>query len=121
MAWKSHHRSSPAPTRSSNDRYRPRGPKMLVTKLWHFRHQAAAAVACSALAACAPFVGGPFGAGDLPSARQACNQAYPPKVGNYLPHAHCVNAAIEAHALPAARYPDLVRLQEEVRTTLSEK
>ena len=66
-------------------------------------------------------VGGPFGAGDLQSARQACNQAYPPRIGNYLPHAHCVNAAIEAYALAAERHPDLIRLQEEVRTTLSEK
>jgi hypothetical protein len=38
-----------------------------------------------------------------------------------LPHAQCVNAAVEAHALPAARYPDLIRLQEQVRTTLSDK
>ena len=95
---------------------------MLVTKLLAFRHHAAAAAICGLLSACAlPYGAGPFGAGDLQSARQACNQAYPPKIGNYLPHAHCVNAAIEAHALPGARHPDLIRLQEEVRTRLSEK
>jgi hypothetical protein len=77
---------------------------------------------CGLLSACVGTYGlGPFGAGDLQSARAACNQAYPPRIGNYLPHARCVNAAVEAHALPAARYPDLIRLQEEVRTTLSEK
>ncbi len=59
--------------------------------------------------------------GDLPSARAACNQHYPERVGNYLPHAHCVNAAIERFALPAARYPDLIRMQEEIRLALSDR
>jgi hypothetical protein len=59
--------------------------------------------------------------GDLKSARDACNRNYPARIGNYLPHAHCVNAAIETYALPAARYPDLVRLQAQVRASLSEK
>jgi hypothetical protein len=90
-------------------------------KILHFRYHAAVAV-CALLSACVPPYGiGPFGAGDLQGARQACNEVYPRRVGNYLPHAHCVNAAVEAHALPAARYPDLVRLQEEVRATLSDK
>jgi hypothetical protein len=101
-------------------------PRKVVDLVWGknilgFRHHAAAAV-CGLLSACVgPYGTGPFGAGDLQSARAACNQAYPRRIGNYLPHAHCVNAAVEAHALPAARYPDLIRLQEEVRTTLSEK
>jgi hypothetical protein len=59
--------------------------------------------------------------GDLKSAREACNRDYPPRIGNYLPHARCVNAAIEAYALPTARHPDLVRLQEEVRASLSDR
>jgi hypothetical protein len=60
-------------------------------------------------------------AGDLQSARRACNLDYPMRIGNYLPHAQCVNAAIEAYALPGARYPDLIRLQAQVRAALSEK
>src|SRR3984893_15957996 len=60
-------------------------------------------------------------AGDLRSSREACNRDYPQRIGNYLPHARCVNAAIEAYALPTARHPDLVRLQEEVRASLSDR
>ena len=60
-------------------------------------------------------------AGDLKTARDACNLQYPMRVGNYLPHAHCVNAAIETYALPNARYPDPIRLQAQVRASLSEK
>ena len=63
---------------------------------------------------------GPFG-GDLQSAREACNRAYPPRIGNYRPHADCVNAAVERYALPTSPYPDLIRLQEEVRSALSDK
>ena len=59
--------------------------------------------------------------GDLRSAREACNQVYPARIGNYLAHARCVNAAIETYALPSTRHPDLVRLQAEVRVSLSEK
>ena len=59
--------------------------------------------------------------GDLRSSREACNRDYPRRIGNYLPNAECVNAAIEAYALPGARHPDLVRLQEEIRLALSEK
>jgi hypothetical protein len=64
---------------------------------------------------------GPPLTGDLKSAREACNREYPRHIGSYLPHARCVNAAIETYALPAARHPDLVRLQAEVRAALSEK
>ena len=63
---------------------------------------------------------GPLG-GDLQSAREACNRTYPARIGNYLPHADCVNAAVERYALPNARYPDLIRLQEEVRSALSDR
>ena len=73
--------------------------------------------ACWLLAGCAL---GPFG-GDLQSAREACNHAYPPRIGNYRPHADCVNAAVERYALPTSPYPDLIRLQEEVRSALSDK
>jgi len=78
---------------------------------------AVVSVLCALLAGCDL---GPL-AGDLQSAREACNRAYPRHIGNYLPHARCVNAAVEAYALPTARHPDLVRLQEEVRAVLSEK
>src|SRR5947207_10618453 len=63
---------------------------------------------------------GPLG-GDLRSAREACNHAYPPRIGNYRPHADCVNAAVERYALPGSPNPDLIRLQEEVRSALSDK
>jgi hypothetical protein len=56
---------------------------------------------------------------DLRSARLACNTTYPAKIGNYLPHAECVNQAVEQYALPAARYPDLVQLQEQLRAKFS--
>ncbi|SRR6266481_247760 len=59
--------------------------------------------------------------GDLRSAREACDREYPRRVGNYLPHAQCVNAAVERYALPTAIHPDLIRLQEGVRATLSAK
>ena len=72
---------------------------------------------CVLLAGCAL----PPLTGDLKSAREACNREYPRRIGNYLPHAHCVNAAIEAYALPTARHPDLVRLQEEIRASLSDR
>jgi hypothetical protein len=75
-------------------------------------------VICGALAAC---VAPPFGSptGDLPGARLACNQRYPAKIGNYLPHALCVNAAIESFALPGARHPELLRIQEDIRASLA--
>jgi len=60
-------------------------------------------------------------AGDLRSAREACNRQFPARVGNYLPHAHCVNVAIETYALAGAPHPDLLRLQMQVRATLSDK
>jgi hypothetical protein len=81
----------------------------------------ASVLACSLLSACVPQFGAAPLSGDLRSAREACNEAYPRRVGNYLPHARCVNAAIEAYALPKTRYPDLIRLQEELRAALSEK
>ena len=59
--------------------------------------------------------------GDLHSAREACNREYPRRIGNYLPHAQCVNAAVERYALPTASHPDLIRLQEGVRAALSNK
>jgi hypothetical protein len=75
------------------------------------------AALCAAAAGCAL----PPLAGDLKSAREACHRDYPRRIGNYLPHAHCVNAAIEAYALPTARHADLVRMQEEVRASLSDR
>ena len=84
------------------------GPIKLVT---------ATALTCAIVAGCAL----PPLTGDLRSAREACNRDYPRRVGNYLPHAHCVNAAVDTYALPGARHPDLVRLQEEVRASLSDK
>jgi hypothetical protein len=57
--------------------------------------------------------------GNLAADREACNEQFPPRVGNYLPHAQCVNAAVERDAIPFARYPDLVRLQEQLRIKYS--
>lgn len=73
-----------------------------------------------ALAACVGELPLPPGE-SLGAARQACNQQYPRGIGNYLPHAVCVNDAIERLAAPVARYPDLVRLQENARVSLSDK
>ena len=76
--------------------------------------------AALALAGCA--VGSPAPpAGSLREARDACNREYPARIGNYRPHAECVNAAVEEYAMPTARYPDLLRLQEELRRKLSER
>jgi hypothetical protein len=81
----------------------------------------AMSVLCALVAGC---VSAPLPAplpGDLRSARQACNREYPRRAGNYLPHAQCVNAAVERYALPTASHPDLIRLQEGVRAALSDK
>ena len=72
------------------------------------------------LAACVGPQGGPYG-DHLWDARQACNRQYPRRIGSYLPHAACVNDAVERFAIGQARYPDLVRLQEDVRVSLSDK
>ena len=83
------------------------------------RRSWAALLLCSGLAACAapgPVAGPP---GDLALDRQACNKAYPPRLGNYLAHAECVNQAVERDAIPFAHYPDLVRLQEQLRVKYS--
>jgi len=77
-----------------------------------------ASLLTGALAGC---VVAPPSMGDLKGAREACNRDYPARLGNYLPHARCVNAAIESYALPTARHPDLIRLQAEIRASLSEK
>jgi len=76
----------------------------------------------SLLAACAvpPYGMAPPG-GDLHGARLACNAEYPRKIGYYLPHALCVNAAIEHYAIPVARHADLIRLQQQLRAQLSER
>ena len=82
------------------------------------RRALAIGLLCGGLAACAvPVI--PATPGNLSADRQACNEAYPPHVGNYLPHADCVNQAVERDAIPFARYPDLVRLQERLRTKYS--
>jgi hypothetical protein len=57
--------------------------------------------------------------GNLAVDREACNKQFPPHIGNYVPHAQCVNAAIERDSIPFARYPDLVRLQEQLRIKYS--
>src|SRR5437868_4258954 len=49
---------------------------------------------CSVLAGCVPQYGVAPLSGDLRGARLACNAEYPRRIGNYLPHAICVNAAI---------------------------
>jgi len=77
-----------------------------------------AVVATALLGGC---VVAPGTMGDLKTARASCNDQYPARIGNYLPHAQCVNAAIETYALPSARHADLIRLQAQVRASLSEK
>src|ERR1700730_11289754 len=69
---------------------------------------AAISVLCALVVGCAP---APL-SGDLRSARELGNREYPRRVGNYLPHAQCVNEAVERYALPTASHPDLIRLQE---------
>jgi hypothetical protein len=81
---------------------------------------------CDGLAACmapipGPMARPPVAGSDLPSARLACNQTYPPRIGNYAAHAECVNAAVERFAVPGARYPDLMRLQEDARVRISRR
>jgi len=90
------------------------------------RRSWAIGILCTALAGCSvpsPFQGMvptlPNAPGNLAAARAACNRQYPPRTGNYLPHAECVNAAIESDAIPFAHYPDLVRLQEKLRVKYS--
>ena len=88
------------------------------------RHILAMAILCAGLAGCAvpsPFAVPNLGAppGDLAADRQACNKQFPERIGNYLPHAECVNAAVERDAIPTSRYPDLVRLQERLRVKYS--
>jgi len=77
-----------------------------------------ASLLTGALAGC---VVAPPSMGDLKAARASCNDQYPARIGNYLPHAQCVNAAIESYSLPTARHADLIRLQAQVRASLSEK
>jgi len=67
------------------------------------------------VAGCAPVAVAPP-PGALQNARVACNAQYPARVGNYLAHTMCVNAAIDRYALPTAPHPDLVRLQENIRS-----
>ena len=99
------------------------------------RKALAVGVLCGALGACAmPMAGPPLGywpygptpqaapvahRDSLQTARQACNKAYPARVGNYVAHADCVNEAVERYAVKNSRHPDLVRLQEQVRSQLS--
>jgi hypothetical protein len=56
---------------------------------------------------------------DIKIARAACDAQIQRQVGTYAAHAKCVNDAIERIAIPAARHPDLVRLQEATRMALS--
>ena len=88
------------------------------------RRALAIGLLCSGLAACAipspwtipKFPDWPV---DLAADRKACDQNYPPQVGNYLAHAQCVNAAVERDAIPFSRHPDIVRLQEQLRLKYS--
>ena len=55
----------------------------------------------------------------LAADRKACNQQFPPQVGNYAAHAQCVNAAVERDAVPYSRHADVIRLQEQLRIKYS--
>lgn len=90
------------------------------------RRGLAIAMMCGGLAACSlpspfeplvPVV--PDVPGNLATDRRACDHAYPPHPGGYVAHAQCVNAAVERDAIPYARYPDLVRMQEQLRLKYS--
>src|SRR5271167_395776 len=72
--------------------------------IWHVVKIAIMSILCALVAGCA--LEPPPLRGDLHSAREACNREYPRRVGNYLPHAQCVNAAVERYALPTASHPD---------------
>jgi hypothetical protein len=80
-----------------------------------------ALIVAAAAASCAPVGVAPPPPGSLQTARAACNEQYPARVGNFVAHTMCVNAAIDRYALPTAPHPDLVRLQEEIRISLSTK
>ena len=84
------------------------------------RQALAIGLLCTGLAGCAaPMFEPPAPPGNLTVDREACNRAYPPRLGDYLPHAQCVNEAVERDAIPFAHYPDLVRLQEQLRVKYS--
>jgi hypothetical protein len=61
----------------------------------------------------------PPGPGNLAADREACNRSAPAAHGGYVAHAQCINAAVERDAIPFARYPDLVRMQEQLRIKYS--
>ncbi len=89
--------------------------------IWQVMKIAAMSILCTLVASCVPAaLPGPL-TDNLRSAREACNRDYPRRVGNYLPHAQCVNAAVEPYAVPTASHPDLIRLQEGARAALSDK
>ena len=92
------------------------------------RRSMAVMLICGALAACqapspfqykVPDLAALSPPGNLDADRAACNKQFPPRLGNYLPHAECVNAAVERDAIPLSRHPDLVRLQERLRVKYS--
>jgi hypothetical protein len=56
---------------------------------------------------------------ELQVARAACDAQYPSRVGVYVAHAKCVNDAIDRFAISRSPYPDLVRLQQAMRLSLS--
>jgi hypothetical protein len=79
---------------------------------------------CAAVAGCSipsPFAPGPLPnePGNLAVDRRVCAQSVPLAPGNYLARAQCINAAVERDAIPFARYPDLVRMQEQARLKYS--
>jgi hypothetical protein len=63
-----------------------------------------------------PDLGTPIPPGDFGAAVRACDTVSPPLVGNYLPRAQCVNTAEDNYRLPYSRYPDLIRLHQQLRT-----
>ena len=90
------------------------------------RRTLAIGLLCVGLTGCGVSVPSPFAVpglgeppGNLAADRAACTKQFPERIGNYLPHAECVNAAVERDAIPFARYPDLVRLQEQLRVKYS--
>jgi len=85
-------------------------------------------LACGALAACelpnpwqykVPNLAAVSPPGDLAADRAACDKQYPQAAGSYAAHAECMNTAVEKDAIPFARYPELLRMGEQLRLKYS--
>lgn len=53
--------------------------------------------------------------GNLTADVRACGQQHPLQVGSYTAYATCVNTAVDNDQMPYAPYPELVRMQQQLR------